>query len=141
MVIELFYTAAFTLPRLSILALYLRIFTTRIHRLAVYIIALIMVIFYITTVFLSFLKCHPLAYTWDLSVPGGHCINIDELYRWINMPNILIDIVIMVLPFPVIWRLHVSKAQKIGLTVTFLTGSMYVFRPSLSNASSCTHTD
>lgn len=127
LVVEFFYTAGITLPRLSILALYMRIFAKTIFakgRIAVYTVVLIMVLFYIVTVLLIFLKCHPLAYMWDTSIPGGHCLNINESNRWVNLPNILIDVVILVLPFPVIWRLHISKNQKLGLAVTFLTGSM-----------------
>lgn len=123
-ILEFFYAAAFTLPRLSILAMYLRIFTIRAYRVTVYILALMMVMLYVTTLFTSFLKCQPLAYSWDKSIPDGHCINVNEYYRWITFPNIFIDAVILLLPLPVIWRLHISKSQKIGLTVTFLTGSM-----------------
>lgn len=124
LIFELFYPPACTLPRLSILAMYMRIFITKGYRIAVYLLASTMVTFYVTTIFLSFLKCRPLAYSWDKSIPGGHCMNINEVYRWINLPNILTDVAILVLPLPVIWGLHASKDQKVGLTVTFLTGSM-----------------
>lgn len=124
LILEQFYAAAFTLPRLSILAMYMRIFTSRIYHIAVYILASIMLTFYVTCVFWGLFKCRPLAYTWDKSIPGGHCINVTEYCRWINFPNILIDVVIVVLPLPLIWRLQVSWNQKIDLTVTFLTSGM-----------------
>ncbi|MCJ1470457.1 hypothetical protein MMC07_009102 [Pseudocyphellaria aurata] len=123
-IVEFFYTAAFTFPRLSILAMYMRIFTAKVYRITVYILALIMIALYITTIFLSFLKCRPFTYSWDKTIRGGHCIDINRAYQWITFPNILIDAVILILPLPVIWRLHVSKNQKFGLTLTFLTGSI-----------------
>lgn len=123
-VVEFFYTAAFTFPRLSILAMYMRIFTAKIYRITVYILGLVMIALYISTIFISFFKCRPFAYSWDKSIHGGHCININKAYQWITFPNILTDAVILILPLPVIWRLHVSKNQKLGLTVTFLAGSM-----------------
>lgn len=122
--VEYFYTAAFTLPRLSILAMYLRIFTMESYRITAYVLALTMVALYISTLFLSSLKCQPFAYAWDETIPGGHCINVNRYYQWITFPNIPIDMAILILPLPVIWRLQVSISQKVGLTVTFLTGSM-----------------
>ncbi|MCJ1469151.1 hypothetical protein MMC07_007784 [Pseudocyphellaria aurata] len=123
-VVEYVYTAAFTFPRLSILAMYMRIFTTRGYRIAVYTLALTLILLYITTIFLSSLKCLPLAYAWDKTIPGGRCIDITSGYLWITFPNVLIDTAILILPLPVIWHLHVSTMQKIGLIVTFLTGGI-----------------
>ena len=46
------------------------------------------------------------------------------MYKYWSVPNIVTDVVMLILPMPVIWRLKISRAQKAGLTVTFLLGSV-----------------
>ena len=70
--------------------------------------------------------CTPLDYLWDKSIARGHCINVAAFYRYAPMPNIFTDLAMLLLPLPLIWRLQTSRSTKIGLTFTFLTGSMCV---------------
>jgi hypothetical protein len=46
------------------------------------------------------------------------------MFRYGSIPNIVTDVVMLILPMPLIWGLHVSTKVKIGLLVTFLLGSM-----------------
>ena len=75
-------------------------------------------------IIVSILSCSPVRFTWDLSVLGGHCVDI---YGWfistlvINFAN---DIAILVLPIPFIWRLNQSKAQKTLVSGMFLLGGL-----------------
>lgn len=78
---------------------------------------------FVTTTF----QCSPVAYAWDKSIRGGHCINLGAYFRWLSFPNILTDAVILVLPLPLLWRLHTSTGQKIGVTCVFVVGSLFVF--------------
>lgn len=71
--------------------------------------------------------CLPLDYLWDKSIPGGKCINIAAFYRWGSLPNAVSDLFMLVIPLPTVWKLQVERKVKIGLTVTFLTGSVYVY--------------
>lgn len=73
---------------------------------------------------LTSVMCIPFAFNWDETIPGGKCLNKGLLYALMSMPNIGTDIAMFILPLPVIWKLQMTKNQKIGLTVTFLTGSM-----------------
>ncbi|KAI9041022.1 uncharacterized protein KD926_007438 [Aspergillus affinis] len=68
--------------------------------------------------------CWPIAYLWDKSIAGGHCINIPAFYRWGTLPNILIDLQMLILPQPVVWSLQIPKQVKFGLAATLLTGSI-----------------
>lgn len=118
------YPPSVALPKLSILCLYLRIFTERRYRYAVYAIASILVLNWLSAWILFFCACRPLKYMWDKAVPGGHCIDNMKVFVWYSLPNIVTDVAMLVLPLPVLWKLHVSAHQKIGLTITFLTFSM-----------------
>lgn len=78
----------------------------------------------IAIVFTATFQCSPVAYAWDKTIRGGTCINEQAYYRYISLPNVITDAVMLVLPLPLVWRLHTSLSQKIGLTVIFLTGSV-----------------
>ena len=136
------YAIACALPKLSILAIYLRIFPQKSFRTACYIVGAIVIAVAIADVVAGVTLCTPLAYLWDKSVPGGHCINIVAFYRYGPMPNAFTDLAMLLLPIPLIWDLHTSRHIKVGVTLSFLTGSMYVLGGPIeflcsSNANEC----
>jgi hypothetical protein len=118
------YIAAVTLPKLAILALYLRLFKDRGYRYAAFAIAGILVISVGIAWVLSTVICTPFAYNWDTTIPGGKCLNKGLMYTMMSLPNIGTDFAIFILPMPIIWKLQMSRNQKIGLVITFATGSM-----------------
>ena len=122
--ISVYYFFAVKIPKLAILALYLRLFTPRPYRLAVYALSAIVVLTGIATPIATLSLCRPFAYNWNQSIPGGKCANKNALYLWGSLPNIITDIAMLILPMPVVWWLHVSKKLKVGLTIAFLTGSL-----------------
>lgn len=118
--------AAVLFPKLAILAIYLRIFTTSTYRIACWVLAVVLIANWFAFTVAAFMICRPLEYLWHVSIPGGHCFDINLFFRWSAFPNIVTDVVMLVLPLPVIWKLHTSRYIKIGLTVMFATGSMYL---------------
>ncbi|KAI9788794.1 MAG: hypothetical protein M1816_006575 [Peltula sp. TS41687] len=120
---EIIYVFAVSMSKLAILCLYLRIFTTRPYRRACYGIAVVIILSFLAGIILSLSMCRPIAYRWDKAIPGGSCGDIMTAYRWISFPNLITDVAMLILPLPVIWGLQMGRNQKIGLTLTFLTGS------------------
>lgn len=101
-------------------------------RYAVYVLMFLIVGLSIGIIFASLFQCSPIPYAWDKTIEGGTCINELAYYRWMTPPNLLIDIGILILPLPVVWQLQTSLTQRIGLTVTFVMGSMLVFHLHVS---------
>lgn len=55
------------------------------------------------------------------------CFHHRPLYKsWLTIQDIITDVAMLILPFPFLWRLNTSRNQKIGLTITFLTFSVYM---------------
>ncbi|KAF2811144.1 uncharacterized protein BDZ99DRAFT_344380, partial [Mytilinidion resinicola] len=126
-IIPLTYLPAIAMPKLSILCLYLRIFSEPIHRAVCWITAGLIVANCIGSMVPAFVICVPLEFLWNQNLPGGgHCIDIDAWYRWSSLMNILTDLIMLGLPIPVIIKLHVSRNVKVGLAITFATGSIGV---------------
>lgn len=63
-------------------------------------------------------------YLWNKKIPGGRCISQAYLFRYGSIPNIVTDVPLLILPMPLVWKLHVSAKVKAGLFVTFLLGGM-----------------
>lgn len=123
-VTPILYSFACCFPKLVLLSLYLRIFTQKPYRVACYILAGLVIAIAIADVITGFVVCTPIAFMWDKTIPGGHCINIPIFYRWGTLPNAITDFFMLILPLPVVYNLQVPKTVKIGLTLTFLTGSV-----------------
>ena len=121
---EFLYTVSITLPKLCILALYLRIFTPRPCRLATYLVGGVIMVQCVACIIAELAYCQPFEYNWDKTIPGGGCGDILALYRWVSVPNLVTDLAILVIPQKIIWDLHTGKTQKIKLVLTFLTGSV-----------------
>lgn len=120
--LNIIYTLSVCFPKLAILALYKRIFSTRAYRYITYAIGGIVILNCVAGPISSLIMCRPIAYNWDKSIPNGHCGDIVVSYRYYSVPNIFTDVCILVLPLYGVWHLHMNRIHKIGLTITFLLG-------------------
>ena len=125
LVTPLMYLAAVLFPKLAILAIYLRIFISRPYRVACWVLGAFLIINWFTFTVAAFMMCSPLEYLWNKKIIGGQCFDINLFYRMSAFPNIATDVIMLALPLPVVWKLQASQNVKIGLTITFATGSMY----------------
>ena len=66
----------------------------------------------------------PIKAIWDHSMKG-RCIDNIALYLVCSILNIMTDVIILCLPTPQLWRLHISTTRKSRLTTIFALGSMY----------------
>jgi hypothetical protein len=124
--IEEIYCISVVFPKLSILAMYLRILPkTPVYRNINYAMMFIVAATGFAGLVTSWASCRPLSLRWTQTTwEAPECINIDSFWRWISFPNIITDLVMLILPLPMVWTLKTSKMQKFSLTVLFLAASM-----------------
>lgn len=115
---------AVNLPRLGIIALYLRIFKVSKYRWAAYAVGSIIILNGIVIQITQLAMCIPIQYNWNKKIPGGHCIDQEQFFRWATIPNIVTDLALFLLPMPVVWGLQMSAPRKIGVIITFCLGCM-----------------
>jgi len=125
---SIFLSLGVGLGKISILALFLRIFIQRRYVYTTYVLIGIQIAAMIAAVVVSCVMCTPISYLWEPQKhPNGHCININLWWQWGNIPQTVTDAVILVLPFPALWNLKLSTRNKIGVILIMCTGSVYVF--------------
>ena len=110
--------------KLSILLQYLRIFATKKMQMACRIVMVLNAMFTIETVIISIFDCSPIAYFWDRSIPGGHCVNFGAMWFSHASTNIAFDIIVILLPMPVIKNLNLPTKQKFALMAIFALGTL-----------------
>ena len=124
-----FYCTATASPKLSLCALYLRIFVQRRLRITTWAVIAFLAANCVAFTIVSVLICVPPSYYWTTYAftgedPDHQCINTYSLALAFNPPHIVSDVVMLLLPIRTLWRLNVSRAKKIGLVVIFSTGSI-----------------
>ncbi len=115
--------AACLFPKLSILVLYLRIFTDRIVRICTWIVIGVCVAHAIANIIASLTICRPFEFKWNKATEG-QCANVMASYRYVSLPHILTDIAVLVFPLSSLYGLLMNKRRKLGIFLTFLMGSL-----------------
>ena len=118
---ENFYNIGLTMAKLSVVLFYARCFGSvkPSFRVALFATALVVVAWGV--IFTFFFSCTPVRRVWDLSVPG-HCIDFSGLVLGSAISNVVIDLILLLLPLPMLWRLQMSIVRKASLTIAFALG-------------------
>ena len=120
---EIVYASIVTAIKSSILCFYLRIFAIDKNFVKiVYIFLALVVAWGIATLLTAVLQCIPVSAAWNQHLPRSHCFNYRAWLIATNVPNIIIDFGILLLPMPQVWRLKLSTWRKISVSGVFLLG-------------------
>ncbi|KAJ8130705.1 hypothetical protein O1611_g2929 [Lasiodiplodia mahajangana] len=119
-----------TLTKISILLFYRRIF--RGQKFSAITIALMVlsgawgVSFFFATLF----NCFPISYAW--TSPNGtpefeaHCYDPNPMFYGSAVSNMIVDIFILLIPAPNVWKLNIPRKRKIAVLGIFLLGAFVV---------------
>ncbi|KAJ5356438.1 hypothetical protein N7517_011047 [Penicillium concentricum] len=118
------YPFNITLVKLALLLFYLRIFTTCKFQILIYIVGALVLAVGVADLLEIFLQCRPLAYGWDQSIPGEKCIHPVTAYQTLVPLNIFTGLLILVMPMPTLWKLHIPLGQRLAVTGVFLLGGL-----------------
>lgn len=82
-----------------------------------------------TAAFLS--CCRPLSYYWTQyrDPKGGKCLfDLYKFYIGNAIANVVTDVVILLVPVPLVWRLQMRTSLKVMVSCIFILGGLYVAR-------------
>lgn len=107
--------------RLSILLLYLEIFRFTNFRWAVIGTSVVVFLWWAACIITICALCQPTAFNWDRTL-NGTCGDIGVVYMFTAAWNMALDIWVVFLPLPLIWKLQLSASKKASLTASFALG-------------------
>ena len=109
------------LVKLAILLSYLRIFNTKEDHVATHVMMGVAMCWMLSAVLGAFFQCRPFSYIWN-QLQEGNCDARVRFWVAIGVSHLVIDVLILLLPVRMVWKLQVSLNTKIGLYVLFGLG-------------------
>ncbi|KAI1460524.1 hypothetical protein F4805DRAFT_454946 [Annulohypoxylon moriforme] len=111
----------------SITCFYRRIFRGEIFNIVTITLLVIIVCWAISIFLATLLQCLPIDNVW-LSVSGSperaaHCVNVVPLFYAMAISNLILDVFVLVVPIPMVWKLQMARSRKIAVSGIFLLGS------------------
>ncbi|KAL8814159.1 MAG: hypothetical protein Q9223_006600 [Gallowayella weberi] len=87
-----------------------------------YVVAAIVTGWAISVFLETFLLCRPFAYNWDPTIKDFTCGNRNAAYIGAGSLNIVTDLMVLMLPIPMVWNLQIPRRNKAILTAVFGMG-------------------
>lgn len=85
----------------------------------------ITVMFNCSIIIATSVSCSPRDKIWDKTT-RGHCVDPRITLIISAVINVVLDLFILLLPQRTIWSLHMTKGKKIGVSLVFTIGVLYV---------------
>lgn len=109
---------------MSILVLYLRLFAVnKTFRYLTWLTMFFVTAYLSSNFWTQLFGCTPRVKYWKPDTPG-HCINYTKAGLAYGSMNVVSDLLIFVLPLPIVWRLKLSRKEKVGVTLILMSGMM-----------------
>ncbi|KAH6642006.1 hypothetical protein C7974DRAFT_326858 [Boeremia exigua] len=125
-VCQMLYVAVQIVSKIAILALYSRLFPDHIKwfRWSVRGMFAFMIIHGLVFLLLVVFQCLPISAIWDKTVTSAKCLPVSAAIGFTGAGlSILEDIIILLLPLPVVWKLQMNLRKKIGVIFLISVGS------------------
>jgi hypothetical protein len=125
------YKAAINLVKCCILLLYLRLFqVVRWFRLSCWALLALVGMYCTASITVTVFQCRPIIRAFDKDTPGT-CIDTAKFWFANAGFSIATDVLILLLPMPLVWKLEVPAAQKVALVAVFAVGIFAVITSCL----------
>lgn len=123
------YFAAIMFVRLFVLVLYIRVFTeSRKFRRTVQALMAVIFISHVAIIIVQLLRANRMDCNWNYNDPDAGCrelLHVDTpfiLLTFISVLTVVLDLIILALPCPAVWRLHLPRPQKLAILITLISG-------------------
>ncbi|KAI1754242.1 hypothetical protein F4782DRAFT_528677 [Xylaria castorea] len=124
---QITYKISLCLTKSSILLLYLRIFGgVKWFRRTCYVLLIIIGSYYTAATMVTIFQCNPVVAAFDKNVTNSKCINIGPFWYTNAVLSITSDVVILLMPMPLIYALQMSRLKKSALIFVFALGTLVV---------------
>ena len=121
--LEIIRPITITCIKISILLFYRRIFTTPTFLKVTVIMGAITILWCVGTVLAAVFECMPIHKAWYQNIPGT-CIKRTQYYYGLQVPNIVTELIILVMPLSIIRRLQMPRSERLLVSGVFMVGGM-----------------
>ncbi|KAK8054431.1 hypothetical protein PG996_013732 [Apiospora saccharicola] len=125
------WAVATALVKTSILSFYISIFRDPRLRVASYVMIACSCALVVGVFLQSFLICHPFAFNWNKTITSGSCADSQTALLAIAAVNLAIDLCILALPMPTLWKLQMSPKKKVSISAILAVGLVVCLFSSL----------
>lgn len=120
---QIFWGLAIYFVKMSILALYLRLFPNKGLRISVFVCMAFLTLSVLVLIPLVIWQCNPIYASWQLdSRHHARCLSLSGVAYANAAINIATEMTIFVIPLPVVRKLQIKRAKAISLYVLFGAG-------------------
>lgn len=126
---DLIYFAAIMFVKLSMLILYIRVFTeSRKFRRTAQALMAVIIISHVAIIFVQLFQRDRMDCNWRYLEPDIDCrdrVDVDTLLillTFISVLTVVLDVIILALPCPAVWKLHLPRPQKLAILITIISG-------------------
>ncbi|CAD6590416.1 MAG: hypothetical protein ASARMPREDX12_004355 [Alectoria sarmentosa] len=125
----LLYVVSITIAKFAILIFLYRIFkVSSKFRYTSWAVGAIMAVWALITVLLVCFSCKPLAASFNYklrfaptTVRKPESYDVENIFGFCN---IFVDFMLLLMPMPLLWMLHMTRAKKVGVSVIFANGAV-----------------
>ncbi|PYI01253.1 hypothetical protein BO78DRAFT_401468 [Aspergillus sclerotiicarbonarius CBS 121057] len=119
------YLPALATAKFALLMLYYRLVgMVRVWKCVIYLVASIIAGYTVAITLALIFACNPIAKNWDVTITTGHCINRTGFYLATAITNTVSDVMLILIPIPVVFRLRLPLIQKLGISCMFGIGCL-----------------
>ena len=117
------YIVAVSIIKISILLFYRSLFSTRRFRIITNVLGVVILLWTFAFFFASMFQAWPISKNWFPEQPGT-IIDEFSMYLALACTELVLDVVILALPWTVIWRLPLAKSRKWIVSGIFTLGAL-----------------
>lgn len=121
---SILYVVLMALAKISLLLSYKRLSNLRWLKIAIWTAFGIIVGYSLGMTLALIFACTPFMMNWDITITDGTCINKGALYLAAAGATAATDLVLLVLPIPMVINLHLPRVQKAATICMFAIGSL-----------------
>ncbi|MCJ1277743.1 hypothetical protein MMC21_005557 [Puttea exsequens] len=122
-------TLTIGLTKVSVILLYRRIFRgssgNRIFNFTTWFLLGTCIVWTVAFLAACVFQCHPIDSNW-LELSAGKCIDENMMYLGQAFSDSITDLMILLVPIPCVWNLHMPAKQKVAVTGMFLLGILTI---------------
>ncbi|KAB8070778.1 hypothetical protein BDV29DRAFT_197823 [Aspergillus leporis] len=125
---QLLYNPCLTMVKISILLFFRRLDSkSRLINTLIWGTMTFTVCLFFAVLFVDIFQCSPVAYVYDLSIPGGTCIDQGAFYVSTAALNLFTDFLVISIPIIITWSLQMPLRRKIAVCIILCMGGVATF--------------